>query len=539
MHNKQSFYNNFYKLHGSRVHDDPVRFSKIAELCKGSVLDLGCGTGTLADFYKGEYTGVDISNIAIEQAKQTRRFGSKFFCDDIFNPELFGNFQFDTIVIAEVLEHLDDDVKLFNNIKRLLKQYGRVIISTPNGDRVPDDDHIRQFTCPELRRKFSVFGCVSFYNYAGFSNRILMVVDFNGPVLNNLALSMVVKNEGLGLENAILSCIDKVDQIVIAVDSASDDNTLEIAKRYADKCEVYIWENSFCKARNFAQSLATTKWVLILDGHEFVEKMPDLTQYWNSHFTGIKAEVKLENGFRFNFPRIIRQSVRWTKDVHNYPETYQNAFCEGFVVVHDREGKQTEKAKEIRDKQRDEMILRCMADEIKKDPKAFTPWYYLAQHYFLKKQFRKSIRYYRQYLKRSTWKGERWLVYFDIAQARAHMGQFVRAAWSLRDADRELPNRWEINFLRGMMLLMTENWFRAIEQFVESFKENTGKFTYYPVQRDSAFVWQCIGYCFEKLNKLKEAKMAYTRAYDLENAKDEKEQDKERLEILKFLLKVA
>jgi SAM-dependent methyltransferase/Tfp pilus assembly protein PilF len=539
MNTKQNFYDEFYKTHGAKVHDDPVRFSKIAELCKGLVLDLGCGTGTLADFYKGFYSGVDISEVAIEAAKKTRRPEVDFKQADICDYRIYDGCQFDTIVIAEVLEHLDDDKELFDNVKRLLTPNGRLIISVPNGDRVPDSDHRRQFSVPQIRDRFSIFGRVVFCNYAGFAERILFYVDFGSQPRNDLGLSMVIKNEGLGLENAILSCIEHVDQIAIIVDTTSDDNSKKIAQMYADKFADYFWENSFCKARNTVQKMLTTEWALIIDGHEYVESMPDLTNFFTSKYTGIRAEVRLENGFRFNSPRIIRQNVVWTKDVHNYPETPLNALCEGFVVVHDREGKQSAKSKEIRDKQRNEMIEKFMKAEIKKDPKAFTPWYYLGQHAFLNQKFKKGIKYYKQYLKRSNWKGERWLVYYDMAQAHANLGHFVRAMWALRDACKEIPNRWEINFAAGLIAMQTKKYRRAIDLFVESFNENPGRFTYYPVKKDNSFVWYCIGNCCEKLRDFDTAKKAYFRSLELEKEKPEKEQNQEQIKILNFILKVV
>ena len=53
-------YNDFYKKHGAGVHLDTERFIEMAKLCKGRVLDIGCGTGDLADFYSNEYVGIDV-----------------------------------------------------------------------------------------------------------------------------------------------------------------------------------------------------------------------------------------------------------------------------------------------------------------------------------------------------------------------------------------------------------------------------------------------------------------------------------------------
>jgi CDP-glycerol glycerophosphotransferase (TagB/SpsB family) len=81
---------------------------------------------------------------------------------------------------------------------------------------------------------------------------------------------MIVKNEENVLQRCLESVKDGVDEIVI-VDTGSTDNTKEIAHRYTDKVFDYKWNNSFSEARNYAQSKATSEWILALDADEFVD----------------------------------------------------------------------------------------------------------------------------------------------------------------------------------------------------------------------------------------------------------------------------
>ena len=533
----KKYYDDFFRKFGAKVHDDPVRFLKIASLCKGDVLDLGCGTGCLADFYDGKYVGVDISDVAIKFAKETRRATATF---EIANPvleQLPIYYKFDTVVMSEFLEHIDREGILFANIKSRLKPDGRIIISVPNGNRIPDESHVREFTVPQLRKHFSKLGKVKFYNYPGFQERILMSVDLGQKNDNLISLVMPTKNEEVGLENAILSCIDFVDNIVVSVDDSSTDKTLEVAKRYADQVKVYQWENSFCKARNFAQYGITTKWILALDGHEFVESYPDLEKHLSENVDGLEIRILLENGFKFHFPRIIRSFVKWEADVHNYPLIKSRKLYTDFIICHDRENLQARDSVKIRDKQRSEMVIGIMTKELRKNKKAVRPLFYLAQQYFSQKDFKKAIKFYSGYLKYSKHKGERWLAWYEKAGARMFLNQKLRVLWDLDKADKEIPGRWEVEKLRGSVWAMIGNHERAVKHYVQSFSEQTGNFTYLPVQRDDAHTWDFIGHSLFALKKTSEAKVAWNRSLELEKAKPKENQNEQRLKILERMLK--
>ncbi len=533
----KKYYDEFFKKYGPRVHDDPIRFAELAALCQGTVGDFGCGTGALADFYKGKYLGYDISTVAIEAAKSIRREGAEFESGDLCDPQFQIHSHFDTIVLTEFLEHVEDDAAVFAKIKELLKPDGRIIISVPNGDRVPDESHVRTFTVPELRKRFSKLGKVKFHNFEGFEKRILMTIDLGQENENLISLVMLVKNEELGLETAILSCIGFVDNIVISVDDSSDDKTLEIAKRYADVVKSYKWENSFCKARNFAQEGVPTKWVLALDGHELVESYPDLEKHLSENVEGIKIRVLLENGFKFHFPRIIRSFVKWESDVHNFPAAKSYDHYNEFVIRHDRESRQSAKSREARNKQRSKMVIEIMMREREKDKTAIRPLFYLAQQYFVEKEFNKSIKFYSEYLKYSEHKGERWLVYYNIASARIFLNQNLRALWAMDGADKEIPGRWEIERLRGSIWAIIGNHKKALEHFIESFSEQEGNFTYCPVQRDDAGTWDLVGRSLYSLGKISEAKIAWNRSMEIEKEKPDKERNLQRLKLLATMLK--
>jgi len=78
---------------------------------------------------------------------------------------------------------------------------------------------------------------------------------------------MIIKNEEVFLEKCLLSIQDWVDEIII-VDTGSDDDSVNIARRFTDKVYFEPWEGSFSKARNQAALHATGDWIFIIDGDE-------------------------------------------------------------------------------------------------------------------------------------------------------------------------------------------------------------------------------------------------------------------------------
>jgi len=533
----RKYTDDFYKNHGPNVGDDPVRFSKIASLCLGHVLDIGCGTGVLSGYHAGPYTGLDISHEAIETAKKHRRESAYFYKADIINAEINLPNNFETIVMAEFLEHLEDEKDLLEKLKEISKENARWIISVPNGDRIPDKDHRREFTVPELRKKFEGYGRVQFHNYPGFDQRIIMTVDLGKKPQRRLGVSMIVKNEEKGLERAILSCIEITDQIAISIDTESKDKTEQIAKRYADIISIHEWNDDFSTPRNEIQQKLATEWVLIIDGHEYVEKCEKLDEALDMDADGLFVKVILENGFRLSSPRLIKQGVGWKYKVHNSPMPKKSRRYSGFTVIHDRDGGQSKESIEDRNKQRDKMVKEIMGEEIKKDRKNPRPYFYIAQQYNYSKNFKNAVKYYKKYIKYSTNTQEKWLAYYNIAVCYGMMNRQSKALWNLWKANEMIANRWEVIQLMGIIYASGGQYTKGLNYLIESFKEDEGDFLYSPIVKNNAITWDTIGKCFIDLKQGKEAKAAFKRALDIHNGPGTEGLNKERAEELEKLLR--
>ena len=113
---------------------------------KGKVLDIGCGTGELLQFYRNAI-GIDMHNDAIRVCKQK---GFKVLRMDAQNLKFKSN-SFDSIHSNSVLDHLENPGKALKETHRVLKPNGILYmtlndVSTRGEKWHEDPTHISPFT---------------------------------------------------------------------------------------------------------------------------------------------------------------------------------------------------------------------------------------------------------------------------------------------------------------------------------------------------------------------------------------------------------
>jgi len=334
---------------------------------------------------------------------------------------------------------------------------------------------------------------------------------------NDITLAIIAKSEEKGLERAILSCRDFVDKIIISVDTESKDKTLEIAKKYADEVYTHVWESDFSKARNDLQKHVTTKWVLWLDGHEFVKACPGLKKELESDVDGLLIKIQMEDGFTFHFCRIIQKHAEWKRAVHNCPECPKWKTYEDFLIVHDRKNMQDKKAIEERFRQRNEMNFADLHKKIKENKRDVRSLFYLAVQYRTTAQNKKAIKYYKKYLKYSTAVQERWVACYEMARCATLLKKHRLALKFWKKAHKELPKRWEIEKGIGISYMIMNKWSKAIPHLVESFVINRATFLFNPELKNKAHTWFMIGYCFMHIKEDMKARTAFEKALSSQN----------------------
>jgi len=94
------------------------------------ILEIGCGAGGILNHISNvPGLGLDVSEKMIEEAKRSYPL-HEFQCQAL--GDISVERYFETIILADVFEYIDDLYDAFKNIASLLKSGGRCVITSPN-----------------------------------------------------------------------------------------------------------------------------------------------------------------------------------------------------------------------------------------------------------------------------------------------------------------------------------------------------------------------------------------------------------------------
>lgn len=135
-----------------------------------------------------------------------------------------------------------------------------------------------------------------------------------------LSLAMIVKDEAATLEKCLRTARPHVDEIAV-VDTGSTDGTRAIARRYADVYDEIEWPDSFSEARNHSFDLATSDYILFLDGDEYIPEV----RHWRRLRRALRqprvaaAQIRLRNLLAED--QILAADCMWQDRVfRNHPD---------------------------------------------------------------------------------------------------------------------------------------------------------------------------------------------------------------------------
>jgi 2-polyprenyl-3-methyl-5-hydroxy-6-metoxy-1,4-benzoquinol methylase len=171
----------------SKKHLKDLRKSAVA-------IDLGCGTGALGRAMKDELGitvfGLDLSLNELKHAR--RRNSLSVVCATVERMHLARN-SFDIVIMADVIEHLDNDLLALQKAFAILKSGGIILITVPAYEwlrhPVSDISHKRRYTRATLTRVVEQAGFVTLT--CSYMNSIL----FPLMMIQRLARKFVGKKE--------------------------------------------------------------------------------------------------------------------------------------------------------------------------------------------------------------------------------------------------------------------------------------------------------------------------------------------------------
>lgn len=174
-----------------------------------NVLEVGSGIGNITSLLVKKGRVVVPSDIDKESLKTLNlKFGNAAFLDitSEISKELIG--KFDSVVVLNVLEHIKDDFEALINIKKLLKDRGKLIILVPSHRFLYSQydkkvGHQRRYSLKELKEKLGQTGFkitkLNFVNKLGalgwfYNFKIAKRTSFPKPLIVSInAISCLIK----------------------------------------------------------------------------------------------------------------------------------------------------------------------------------------------------------------------------------------------------------------------------------------------------------------------------------------------------------
>lgn len=159
------------KAHSAIVsgrYDAVIAAAALGGRADGKALDIGCGDGVLT--FKlaragWEAYGVDLSLIALEAARmelaqrQTKADFRMASCYELPFPDGC----FNLVVCSEVIEHVLEPDKLLAEMRRVVSNGGRIVVSTPRRlTKIPaDPEHVKEYFAEDFQELVAkYFDCV-------------------------------------------------------------------------------------------------------------------------------------------------------------------------------------------------------------------------------------------------------------------------------------------------------------------------------------------------------------------------------------------
>lgn len=276
------------------------------------------------------------------------------------------------------------------------------------------------------------------------------------------------------LEQLLASIAPHVDEICIVVNDSNDQLTLDIAKRYNAKVEVFLDCNDsegriadFSMARNRSLDMATKDWILWADSDDIIEGAASLR--------GLIKEIDDRSMVLFPYEyaysaeghvlcRHYRERVwkrgacRFVNPVHEVAVPVEatksiSVVCDNIVWKHQRQ--QIAKPAEA------QRNLRILKTHVENHPEDVRNKYYIGLEYSNAGDFDNAVRYLTEYVEVSGWSDERIMACLKLVEIFETKGDYKKAlSWSFKAV--EIDDWFECLYAVTRCFYHLKNWQRCV-----------------------------------------------------------------------------
>lgn len=331
---------------------------------------------------------------------------------------------------------------------------------------------------------------------------------------------MIVKNEEEFLAGCLESIHEFVDEIVI-VDTGSEDNTVEIAKRFTHKIYHHPWENSFSKARNQALQYASCDWVFQIDADEELapgsgqELQKAVREAGDTDIIFVAILSSYANGSKsasHNFERLFRnhQGIHYEGDVHNRIVGGSKATFSSIRLIHHGYDVNEQKSQAKFTRTTD-----LLKNEISRDPHNPLYHHYLGVSYLSRNMNKESAEESELAIKLADRQNNENPIYlwthFNASMAHYRLGNLEKTKFYAQKAHRNSPGHLDSLYMLAVVAAEQREWDRVLlyaekyTNLLHLYEADPGKagLLINNTMKESSIVFTLVGHAYAMYDRVK------------------------------------
>lgn len=160
--------------------------------CEDKIIEIGAGTGNVTGFLmKNGYKNISVGDVHLEALEYSKKYSVRHRYQFNIVKAPFKE-HFDVVGMFDVLEHTDDELTIVQNVYKMLKKGGRVVVTVPAHMRLWS----KEDAIPGHRRRYEVDQLKEIFENSGF--KVLRASAFFASLLPLLYLRKVLcKDNGV------------------------------------------------------------------------------------------------------------------------------------------------------------------------------------------------------------------------------------------------------------------------------------------------------------------------------------------------------